>query len=173
MKISLQDFRDVDGLSRNIAISEPWPVLEFQGQEIEFPQDIAAEFHLERHGAELRLSGTVSALLRLPCSRCAENFDLPVRVTASERIPLDRDNDPDEQWGSSYLDGERDELDLSEYSLLTVLEQLPLQPLCRATCQGLCPQCGQNLNQGTCDCLTERIDPRLALLSKLLKQDPK
>lgn len=173
MKISLQDFRGVDGLSRDITVSEPWPVLEFQGQEIEFSQDIAAEFNLERHGAELRLTGTVAALLRLACSRCTEKFDYPVRVKVSEQIPLDRGNDPDEQWGSSYLDSERNELNLSEYALLTVLEQLPLQPLCLPDCHGLCPECGQNLNQSACGCRSEQIDPRLAVLGKLLKHDPK
>lgn len=172
MKVYLHDFRGIDGFSQQYKAMETWPMFEFQGQEIEFVHDVALDFFLERVGSDLRLTGSVLAVLRLGCSRCAEKFDHPITVTVSEHIPLDRDEDPDEQWGSSYLDGELDELDLSEYALLSILERLPLQPLCADDCRGLCPLCGQNLNQGTCSCRDEQVDPRLAVLSKLLKHDP-
>jgi uncharacterized protein len=42
-----------------------------------------------------------------------------------------------------------------------------MKPLCREDCQGLCPVCGTNLNNGTCTCKREWEDPRLAALKKL------
>ncbi|NIV30868.1 MAG: DUF177 domain-containing protein, partial [Anaerolineae bacterium] len=45
---------------------------------------------------------------------------------------------------------------------------IPMKPLCRADCKGLCPQCGATLNLESCACETERIDPRLELLKDLL-----
>jgi len=46
---------------------------------------------------------------------------------------------------------------------------LPMKPLCRDDCKGLCPQCGTNWNNGTCTCTTEWEDPRLAALKGLVK----
>jgi uncharacterized protein len=46
---------------------------------------------------------------------------------------------------------------------------LPMKPLCRADCQGLCPICGRNRNRETCACSTDWVDPRLAVLKTLIK----
>jgi uncharacterized protein len=62
-------------------------------------------------------------------------------------------------------------VDLSELIRQTLLVNLPLQPLCRAECAGLCPQCGKNLNEGPCDCPTETVDPRFAALESLLDDE--
>jgi len=47
-----------------------------------------------------------------------------------------------------------------------VLMSLPMQPLCSPTCQGLCPRCGANLNEGPHICEVEEIDPRWAALAQ-------
>jgi uncharacterized protein len=44
---------------------------------------------------------------------------------------------------------------------------LPMKPLCRDDCRGLCPTCGANLNLAACGCKNEWEDPRLAVLRKL------
>ena len=44
---------------------------------------------------------------------------------------------------------------------------LPVNPLCRPDCKGLCPQCGANLNDGPCQCAPEEGDPRMAVLRGL------
>lgn len=44
---------------------------------------------------------------------------------------------------------------------------LPMKPLCREDCAGLCPQCGQDLNEGRCGCIHEKVDPRWAALAML------
>jgi uncharacterized protein len=47
---------------------------------------------------------------------------------------------------------------------------LPMKPLCREDCKGLCPQCGTNLNTGSCECGPALEDPRLAPLKQLKKE---
>jgi len=59
-------------------------------------------------------------------------------------------------------------VDLSEPLREIILLSLPMHAVCRPDCRGLCPQCGQNLNFGQCDCQKEEIDPRLAILKQLL-----
>jgi uncharacterized protein len=48
---------------------------------------------------------------------------------------------------------------------------LPLQPLCRPECKGLCPQCGQDWNSGTCDCVPEQDQRWEALRELPVKKD--
>ena len=43
--------------------------------------------------------------------------------------------------------------------------------LCSEDCKGLCPRCGADLNQGPCSCAKKDVDPRLAVLAKLLEKD--
>jgi uncharacterized protein len=44
-----------------------------------------------------------------------------------------------------------------------------MTPLCDDACKGLCPQCGRNLNEGTCDCQPDTSDDRFSALRQLLE----
>src|SRR5207253_956869 len=59
-------------------------------------------------------------------------------------------------------------VDLDDLVRQEVILAVPFSPQCRADCQGLCPQCGQDLNVGTCACATPP-DPRWAVLREYLK----
>ena len=60
-------------------------------------------------------------------------------------------------------------LDLDQLVLSDVLLSLPSKYLCKPDCAGVCPQCGQNLNRGSCDCDSGYVDPRLSVLGELSK----
>jgi uncharacterized protein len=62
---------------------------------------------------------------------------------------------------------ENQEIDLSEAVRQYMLLALPMKPLCREECAGLCPSCGHNLNLGPCGCPPSDIDPRFAPLTRL------
>jgi uncharacterized protein len=49
-----------------------------------------------------------------------------------------------------------------------VIVSTPMRVLCRYDCEGICPTCGKNLNEGMCDCEVDDIDPRMAALRTLL-----
>ena len=61
--------------------------------------------------------------------------------------------------------------DLSADGQRLLIEQIqlnvPMKPLCRVDCAGLCPRCGVNLNSGPCGCAGEQIDPRWKALEAL------
>ena len=61
-----------------------------------------------------------------------------------------------------------DEIDLGQLVLEQFYLAVPMKPLCRESCRGLCPECGTNLNTGTCSCVREWVDPRLESLRALL-----
>ena len=48
--------------------------------------------------------------------------------------------------------------------------ELPLKPICREDCRGLCTKCGCNRNRVECGCVDESIDPRLLALKSILNR---
>ena len=60
-------------------------------------------------------------------------------------------------------------LDLEDFCYDDIVMSLPTKILCKADCRGLCPDCGTDLNLGSCSCQKKEIDPRLAALTELLK----
>ena len=134
------------------------------------PVDLAFEIHKDKE--KFRLVGQVTTELELPCSRCLEPFRLPVAAPFDLRyLPasdastaVEREVD-DEDLETSYY--ENDAIDLNELLREQFYLALPMKPLCRDDCQGLCPQCGTNLNTGTCSCAPVWEDPRLAPLKGL------
>ena len=110
------------------------------------------------------------------CSRCLEPFEQTIHVEIEEvfvptvdmatGLPIH----PDDEDEALLID-EHHILDLSEILRQSILLALPMTPLCRPDCKGLCPVCGTNLNYETCTCEVEHIDPRWASLSLFLEKE--
>ena len=62
------------------------------------------------------------------------------------------------------------ELGVEDFVREDIFLALPTKFLCREDCKGLCPQCGKNLNDGSCSC-KKPVDPRLAVLQQLLDKE--
>lgn len=98
-------------------------------------------------GEVLRLSALLETALSLHCDRCLAPVQRPVHETVDEIFMLS----PAEGEAYAYdRETKRISLDQMIYDVLSV--DIPLQVLCSDTCEGLCPQCGKNLNEGPCDC---------------------
>lgn len=123
--------------------------------------------------ARLRLQGQ----LHQECRRCLE----PVTVLVEERIDLlfspEGVGEADEGVGEADRDDESrplpegsTELDLTEaIREETILSQSSLA-LCKPDCLGLCPRCGVNLNEESCQCSSEDRDPRWDALRALREE---
>ena len=61
-----------------------------------------------------------------------------------------------------------DEIDLLPPIRDHVAFEIPMRPLCAGDCLGLCPQCGSNLSKTKCSCEKQEVDPRFAVLKKLI-----
>ena len=136
------------------------------------PVDLAFEIHKDKD--KFRLVGTVTSELELLCSRCLEPFRLAVaapfdlRYLPASDVSSDAEREVDhEDLETSYY--ENDAVDLNELLREQFYLALPMKPLCRDDCRGLCPQCGTNLNTGTCGCAPVWEDPRLSPLKGLGK----
>jgi uncharacterized protein len=76
----------------------------------------------------------------------------------------------DEDETLIWLDRSGDKVDLGKEIKDYILLEMPLNPLCKTSCEGLCPTCGENLNLTQCNCTTTRIDPRWEALRALKDQ---
>ena len=109
------------------------------------------------------VSGVYQATLQLTCSRCLSSFELPLTGEINALFGASALADAEGELAVHSFSGDNIELDdllLSEISFA-----LPMQPLCREDCRGLCPECGTNLNHDACSCVKETIDPRWAKLA--------
>ena len=111
-------------------------------------------------GYALRLRSRVP--LEGPCMRCLEPAERIVPIDARE---VDQPGGG-EDLSSPYVDG--DELDLHAWARDALVLALPAQIVCSKECRGLCPICGENLNEAGPEHGHEaEPDPRWAALREL------
>jgi uncharacterized protein len=137
------------------------------------PVVLAADVHKDKD--KFRLVGRVQTTLELRCSRCLEPFAWLVDAAFDLRF-----HPKEQNAGEGEREIEEDDLSTSFYENQTIdlgqmmREQfylsLPMKPLCRPDCRGLCPSCGTNLNREACDCRPGWHDPRLEALGTLTKE---
>jgi len=140
--------------------------IELAGQDYSLvPNPVAARLDISRtasgHAIRLTFSGTVAG----PCMRCLGPAEVEVDVEARE---VDQRGAEDEELRSPYVEDEV--LDVGALAHDALALALPQQLLCRPDCAGLCPVCGESLNDaepGAHDHPSEP-DPRFAKLRELL-----
>lgn len=162
------------GAQENHAVQEPID---------QVPADLRAVSPLTGRVKMLRTDRGVLVIARLAltvrsvCSRCGEEISILLSIDFNEEFPptvdiltgLPVSHPSDEQ---AFLIDEHHELDIGEAVQEYGLLALPMQPLCRSDCAGLCNQCGLNLNYGRCNCTATSEDPRWAALRSLLQEKP-
>lgn len=136
------------------------------------PVDLQVTIHKDQ--ARFRLVGTLSTVLELTCSRCLEFFPLPVTAVfdlrylpQAENVGGEREVKGGDLSESFYRD---DTIDLGQLMEEQFYLALPMKPLCRQECKGLCSNCGTNRNVASCDCQVRWEDPRMAGLKALIER---
>jgi len=135
-------------------------------------EPVALTFDIFKDKENFRLVGDVKTVLELPCSRCLETFqhgvdapfDLRYQPHAANAGDGEREVEEDDLSTAFY---DNDEIDLGQLMREQFYLSLPMKPLCRDDCKGLCPVCGTNWNRGTCGCKRDWDDPRMAALRNL------
>ena len=117
------------------------------------------------------------SVLELQCSRCLCDYVQPLSISIEEEyfpsmdIVTGSDLPAPEEPGAFTID-DHNILDLTEAIRQYAVLAIPIKPLCKQDCSGLCPVCGTNLNEQTCNC-TKPGDPRWEKLRDLLSTDSK
>ena len=133
------------------------------------PQPTFCQGQAVHQGDSFPVEGTYHSVAGLVCSRCGKPFTQPVSGTFSAVFAGSGQTDWDGERDLYELEG--DLADLGPVLVDEIFFSLPMQPLCRADCQGLCPICGADLNEGRCSCRETEIDPRWDKLKDLWNQE--
>ena len=132
------------------------------------PVDVRGEVSFD--GVEFLVRGSVGMEATLECSRCLSPFPFSESSEFDLRL-LPRPESGDKASAALedpdvfFHDGETAPID--EIVREQVLMLLPMKPLCREDCRGLCATCGKDLNAGPCACEAPAGDPRFAVLRGL------
>ena len=134
---------------------------------------VQGEVNLTRTNRGILTRARLHTEVEVTCCRCLKRFASPLEIDFEEEyFPVIDVNSGvalslPEEPGCFTIDT-RHILDLSEAVRQYVLLVIPMKPLCREDCAGICSVCGRNLNDGKCGCKVTEIDPRWSKLSKLL-----
>lgn len=152
-------------ISENVGYSREFP-LEFDRVAL---QDLelrsvrgSATFTRTTHG--LLVEVDLLALTQTECVRCLEPFDQDLHTTFTELYAFSKNSVTD----SNLILPESGKVDLEPLIREYMLLEIPIKPVCKPECKGLCPVCGENLNVSVCHHEEEEIDPRLSSLKSLL-----
>ncbi|MGD8243283.1 MAG: DUF177 domain-containing protein [Desulfobacterales bacterium] len=136
---------------------------------------VEVKLHITPVAGMVRVEGKLRTEAGLTCSRCLADFTAALtshfHVNYTRELPGGEDALHEarelnaEEMGLVPFEGE--EIDFRDMLQEQIILAIPMQPLCRADCQGLCSHCGTDLNRETCSCRAETVDPRLAALKKL------
>lgn len=172
MKIDLSEVARTPGMKGNVQLDEACP----EDMEITCTAPVKGHLEFSNTGTLLLIEGELSTEVEIECGRCLVDFKYPVESTVEEEyrvekvgdsyqvLPLDEDDVSPDLIVNNMLDVQ----ELIRQSLLVVL---PIQPLCKPGCEGLCPTCGENLNVRKCQCPPAEIESPFKVLSKLLEED--
>ena len=133
---------------------------------------VEGEIDLLRTDRSILARVKLQAEVELTCSRCLSIFISPLTLDFEEEyIPtidiISGVRLPSSEEAGAFIVDEHHIIDLTEAIRQYAEIAVPMKPLCREVCDGLCQQCGQNLNLGDCNCPAEKIDPRWSRLTEL------
>lgn len=125
--------------------------------------------NLRLSGKELFVNGHLEAGARVECDRCLKPLDVEVNTDFTLEYIRGADYESsqlaelgEEAMAISVFDGES--IDVDEIVKEQLLLAIPTRRLCTEDCKGICPDCGTDLNSGSCNCKSEQVDPRWAAL---------
>jgi uncharacterized protein len=143
--------------------------------DIRLTEPIAAHVVVTAHYGYLALTADASCVYETECARCLDVVSRTLTVHAERIIETDAASGGGTQRDADYEDNlltmENGTADAQDCLTEEILLNLPMYHLCREDCPGLCPRCGKKRAEGGCTCDAKKeIDPRLAILQKLLEK---
>jgi len=151
-------------------------VLDLSSENIRQLSPLAWTVTAERAGEEIRIVGSLKTTVEVSCSRCLETaqfelerpFDLFFRQRDEYLLDEDEIELSEEDTRTAFFSGTQ--LAIGDILREQILLTLPMKPLCRLDCKGLCPECGTNLNHRSCGCQKEQFNPNMDALLELKRR---
>ena len=178
MKIRFDDIPE-DGLHLRFSgnedfLSDAVKAISISG-DVRIDPHVRGKIDIIRRSEDVSFSGAVLGSMRQRCSRCLADFTVEKEMKLDLRLRTGglaaQLQHSAEQEDADIVFVEGLELDPAELILQELLLEIPMKPLCREECPGLCPKCGSLKGSPECRCGDQReIDPRWEALAGLKKK---
>jgi uncharacterized protein len=171
VKIRIDDLKDktVELVDEEPAAGYPPLMALEEAGECSFLAPLRIHLTVAREYDHIRVRGRVETELRLDCSRCLAEYRSPIdsafTIFYLEATGTDQDEEvelAEEDMISATYAG--DEIDFTAEIAEQIIMAIPLKPLCRDDCRGLCPTCGTDLNITGCTCGRQEINVKFSAL---------
>ncbi len=144
--------------------------LDFHGYTLH--EDISFAGRVTKSENDVYVKGTLRGAITSECSRCLTSFIMPVEMKMSvlyvpERDLAAREEEAVEEPETDLSFYKEDAIDLLHEARELLIVNLPLKPVCRQDCKGLCPQCGADLSVAPCGCELHAISSPFEKLKDL------
>ncbi len=176
MRLELKDLKEGLLEQEYSCGSKDFPVLSELADEadVRFREPLYFKLRLQKTGQIVEVDGSLSAAVGLKCGRCLQPFEQQLAADfaltfsplvereedAAEEVELEAD-----ELGLIYY---RDEiLELREPLQEQLIMSVPIGPCCQEKCQGLCPECGTDLNKAKCTCAKKPFNNKFGALADL------
>lgn len=169
------DLRTIPETGRNYRFRvdpRAWRPIEDEEGVVELAGPLDVEVEVQRTGRRIVLNGRVRGCLWLRCDRCLKAFQREVDTTFTTCLVLPGDSITETDIELDDEDMELDFISGGEIEILDLVrDQLllnqPMKSLCAENCRGLCERCGNDLNQGPCECISDKGHPAFQKLKEL------
>lgn len=137
-----------------------------------FLEPVDYDISLVKEGEKIKAKGRIKTTISIKCVRCLENFELkinsnfdiilfPINLIEITSTSLDSDE-------MEYIFYEGNKIDITKILVEQINLYIPIKPICKSKCHGICPNCGVNLNLDKCEC--ENFSDDLNLFIKKVKR---
>ncbi len=167
MQFSVKPILNTPGRELPFSFSMDLSDVEFGGR---FPvtEPVRVTGTVRNTASVLELELTAQTTLDCVCDRCAKEFRRKKEVSYGCILADERQDEEDDDI---VLLEKGEFVDVEDLAKTAFILGMDTKVLCSEDCKGLCPRCGADLNLGPCSCKTKEVDPRLAVLAKLLKNN--
>ena len=162
LKVSVSEILGRPGANRDVSLSRTLEGVRVDLAELK-PKPVAGDMTLESVIEGVLVTGSLNGEATCRCSRCLREFETDLEAELCELFAAP--GHLEEEEDVYRVNGE--EIDLEPMLRDELTLALPLYPLCRDDCQGMCARCGRDLNDGACDCADDSTDPRWAALDEV------
>jgi uncharacterized protein len=146
------------GFSRTTSVDIPQPLR--LDEEITL-EELHGDLRLTRTSEGILVQGQLQCTIPANCTRCLTDIKATFPLELQELFTMPNSGN------APFEIGEDNNIDLAPLIREESVISVPFHLLCRDDCQGLCPNCGQNRNEGSCTCQLDHIDARWAALADL------
>ncbi len=146
MLLNMKQLFDVTGEEKEFSFEISRDELSERVFSASFATPLAVKGRAFNRAGIVQVEFTCCFTLSHVCDRCLKEFEREYSYEFSHVCVRDRSSNDE------HIVVENNTLDLNDLAISDSLLQLPTKILCREDCRGLCYVCGQNLNDGECNC---------------------